>query len=327
MAKITVSAPGKLMLLGEHSVVYDRPCLVTAVDSRVHVQIKTTKVPTLTINAPEVEIKNYKRSITDFKPSKKLPRGVQFIEAVLQILYEKYKLNSGLSIRTRNGFSSKYGLGSSSAVSVCTAKGISELFNLKLSNQEIFEIAYQAVLEVQGVGSGFDVAAAIWGGTLYFETGGKVIEPLEIKKLPLIVVYSGVKADTATIVKKLAKMRTLKPNYVNSRFDLITKLVKKARDLIETKRWEELGELFNKNQKILHDLGVSTDILHKLCVTSILHGAEGAKLSGSGGGDCLIVMSANGHKHVIEQRLVEAGGTLVPVETGAKGVSIDEKSN
>ncbi len=323
MKKITVSAPGKVMLLGEHSVVYDRPCLVTAVDSRMNLTLELIDKDYVEINAPQVNVRAYKRNYNQLKVDKDMPKGVRFIEAVISILQKNYGIKYGMRITTKNGFSAKYGLGSSSAVSVSMVKAVSEIMHVNLPNKKIFEIAYKSVLDVQGVGSGFDVAAATWGGTLYYQTGGKIIEPLNIKPLPLLVVYSGIKADTVTIVKDLSKKRIKYLNEIDGMFDQITTLVNEGKYALQNNKLKTFGMLMNDDQRILNDLGVSTDVIHNICVSAMLAGAYGAKLTGAGGGDCVIVLVNNQNKHKIEQAVVKAGGDLVPVETGAEGVRVE----
>jgi len=327
MQKVTISAPGKLMLLGEHAVVYNRPCLVTAVDSRVSVTIAKNDNKVLTLNAPEVKIAHYHRPIDQTKTVNDLPRGVQFVEAVLQRMYKKFNLDIGIDITTQNGFSSKYGLGSSSAVSVCTTKAISELFELKLTNKDLFEIAYNAVIDVQGVGSGFDIAAAIWGGTLYYKLDTRTVEVLDTREIPLVVVFSGVKADTATIVKDLAKRRNLDQKKIDSYFEKITFLVEEGKAALKARDWDKFGEIMNENEKILQDLGVSIPKIDRLCNVATKNGAAGAKISGSGGGDCIIALAPNGKRHLVEQAVTVAEGSLVPVNTGAQGVRVDKIIN
>ncbi len=323
MKSVTVSAPGKLMLLGEHSVVYNHPCIVTAVDSRVSATISKNGSAEIVLNAPEVKIQDYRRSISKISQVDDLPRGVQFVEAVLQIMYTKFSLTEGVDIVTKNGFSSKYGLGSSSAVSVCTAKAISELFRLNLSNKELFEIAYQAVLDVQKVGSGFDIAAAIWGGTIYYKVDTRTVKPLDTRDIPLVVVFSGIKADTATIVKELARRRELDSATIDLLFNKITFLVEEGKSALEAKDWVKFGQIMNENETILEKLQVSVPKLDALCSVALKAGAQGAKLSGSGGGDCMIALAPNGRRHLVEQAVTVAEGSLVPVNTGAQGVRVD----
>jgi mevalonate kinase len=322
MKKVKVSAPGKLMLLGEHAVVYDRPCLVTTIDTRVEVTLERNSQKKVVINAPEVGIKNYQRGLTQLS-REEIPKGVRFLEAVLRIFYERYRPNFGVNLSTSNGFSSKYGLGSSSAVSVCAAKALSEVFGIKLGKREIFDLAYQAVLEVQGLGSGFDVAACCHGGCLYFQTGGKGIRPLKNCKIPLVVAYSGKKADTPIMVRQLARKRERNFAKIEKDFDRIGQLVEKAKRAIEKKAWPELGKIVNENQKILKKLGVSTAKLDRMIKAALSSSAWGAKLSGSGGGDCMFALVDKSKKHQVEQALVKVGGILVPVSTGVEGVRVE----
>lgn len=322
MKEIRISSPGKLLILGEHSVVYNRPSIVTTVDTRVYAILEKNNQDKIIINAPGVGIRDYKREVTQ-PPSGKVPKGVRFLEAVLKIFYKKYQPNSGVNITTHNGFSSKYGLGSSSAVSVCTVKALSEAFGIKLSRRAIFDLAYQAVLEVQGVGSGFDVGACCFGGVLYYRTGGKEIKFLKNPKIPLVVAYSGKKADTPSMIRKIAQKREKDFRKIENYFDKITDLVKIGRKAIEKRDWRKLGKIMNKNHKILKKLGVSTSKLDKMVKAALDAGALGAKLSGSGGGDCMIALVDEENRHKVEQALVEAGGILVPVSTGVEGVRIE----
>jgi mevalonate kinase len=286
----------------------------------MHVTIHEIPGQEITITAPEFDIQNYSLSKTNDEAPHK---GIRFVKAIIDRMYQLYRLEKGLHIHTSNGFSSKYGLGSSSAVSVCTAKAISEFHNLKLSQKELFDVAYSAVLDVQGLGSGFDVAAAIWGGTLYFVTGGKKIDILSNTSLPIVITYSGTKADTPTIVKALAKKRQKNIPKFDNYFDQITQIVRSSKSILKTQNWPEAGRLASANQRILQKLGVSTQKLDHLCRVATKHGAFGAKLTGAGGGDCMISFVGEEHQERIKEALTEAGGDIIPVSTGAEGVRIE----
>ena len=183
MKKITVSAPGKLMLMGEHAVVYNHPCLVTAVDQRMHATVEILEKGEFQLEAPDVKVTGYKKPIKNLG-SGEIPKGAKFVEIAVKNFMEEIASpnerarndnNIGIKVTTKSEFSAQFGFGSSSASTVCVIKALSELFKLKLTQKEIFDLAYKTVLDIQGKGSGFDVAAAVYGGTLYFVTFGKII--------------------------------------------------------------------------------------------------------------------------------------------------------
>jgi mevalonate kinase len=302
--KIKVSAPGKLMIFGEHAVVYNRPCIVTAVSSRIHVTIETKKEG-FTIDAPQV-------------------KDVRFVEETLRIFKEKFAIDFGLSIKTKSDFSSLYGFGSSSAVTVALLYGLAKIGNINLTREEIFRLGYEINLRVQGVGSGFDIAAATFGKTLYFFTGGKIIKPLKIKKLPLVVGYSGIKADTPKIVRLLKEKIDKKREEYEKIFDQIKKIIEEGKTALEKEDWKKTGFLMNKNHQLLQKLGVSTEKLDQMCQAALDNGAYGAKLSGAGGGDCMIALVNEKTRERVERAIELVGGEIIKVNANALGVGEDE---
>ncbi len=322
MNKVTVSAPGKLMLLGEHAVVYNRPCLVTAVDQRMRTTVEFLDSQDFELEAPDVNVTAYKKSLSDLGVGD-VPKGAQFVEVAVKNIAEKYPLKSGIRVTTVSEFSSQFGFGSSSASTVCTIKAISELLNLNLTQKEIFDLAFKTVLDIQGKGSGFDVAAAVFGGTLYFVTAGKVIEPLKISSLPLMVGYSGVKADTVTLINKVRESFAGRETRLEEIYDGIKKLVEEARKALLMEDWVSFGDLMNKNQQYLSELGVSIEKLDTMINISLSAGAYGAKLSGAGGGDCMIAVCAKDKEQLIKAGIVQAGGEVINVKTNTEGVRVE----
>jgi len=299
--QVEVSAPGKLMLLGDHAVVYNRPCIVTAVSARVWVMIEK-KPGHVAIEAPQV-------------------KNVRFVEEAISVFKRKYRVGDGFIIKTKSDFSCRYGLGSSSAVAIATLLSLSRFFKQAMSLREIFNLGYQTTLNIQGIGSGFDIAAAVYGKTIYFLTGGKVIEPLGVSHLPLVVGYSGVKADTATMVKNL---RLNTPHgKLTAIFDSIQEITERAKAELLKGNWEKTGKLMNENHRLLSELGVSTNKLDKMCQAAREAGAYGAKLSGAGGGDCMIALVPEAGREKIERAIERVGGVVIKVSPNAEGVRIE----
>ncbi|TSC88083.1 MAG: mevalonate kinase [Microgenomates group bacterium Gr01-1014_7] len=347
MKKITVSAPGKLMLLGEHAVVYGKPCLVTAVNQRMTATVELTDDKIFQLDAPDVQITNYQKPITHLGKGE-IPKGAKFVEMTVKNFLNRHperlakdlsrmrpsnKLrdssaspqndNLGIKIVTKSEFSSEFGFGSSSASTVCVIKALSQLTGANLDNKQIFNLAYKTVLDIQGKGSGFDVAAAIYGGTLYFVSPGKVIQPLKINTLPLIVGYSGIKFDTVRIIDEVAQKAKKYPWVIGNVYDQIGQLVEQAKKAILKEDWESLGELMNFNEGYLATLGVEGKKLSRMIYAARDGGAYGAKLSGAGVGDCMIALHSVQGKQAIKKAITEAGGQVINIKTNAEGVRIE----
>ena len=292
---IKASAPGKLMLFGEHAVVYGYPCIVTTVSPRVYVEVEKTSGQ-FKIDAPQV-------------------KALRFVEETVKQFCEKYKVDSKILIKTYSDFSSKFGLGSSSAVTVATVVALSKLYEIKISKKEIFDLGYKVILNVQGVGSGFDIATATYGGTIYFVTGGKIIEQLIVKGMHLVIGYSGTKADTSYIVKNL-ELRIHNSELEHRKiFEKISKIVEEAKISLVNADWKTTGELMNQNHKLLQELGVSTEKLDKMCQVAVNAGAFGAKLSGAGGGDCMISLVSEDKIKKVESSIINICGEVIHVNT------------
>ena len=319
---IIASAPGKLLLLGDHAVVYSRPCLVTAVDQRLRAKVTTIDSPELHIEAPDVKIKGYHKSISELGAGE-IPQGAKFVEIAVKNFRDKYGLKNGIRVETSSDFSAAFGFGSSSASTVCVLKALSVITKVNLDNESLFKLAYKTILDIQGVGSGFDIAAAIYGGTIYFVGGGKKIEPIKAESLELVVGYTGVKASTAPLVKMVAAKAKESPSIYESLFDISSNCVEEGKRAIERNNLEKFGEMMNVNEGLLAAYGVENLKLSQLIFAAREAGAYGAKLSGAGGGDCMIAVASKANRTAVEQAISLAGGIVLPVITNARGVVIE----
>jgi mevalonate kinase len=321
---ITVSAPGKLMLFGEHAVVYGYPSIVTSVQTRIHVDVTRREDALFSFSAPELHIENYTKPISEVGEGD-IPKGVRFVESALSHVIQQFPLPHGITIQTHADFSSDVGFGSSSATVVATICALLILFQKQMSEKELFSLAYSVVKDVQGRSSGFDVASALWGKTIYFSGNGNIIEPIPISTLPLVIGYTGVKADTSTLVAMVAAKKQSYPEKVDRIFQAIEKIVVEARDRMIDCDWQRVGKLMDFNQEYLRDIGVSSEKLETLISAAKAGGALGAKLSGAGGGDCMIALyDSEKTKQHISQAIKEAGGTVIDIAPNAKGVSLDQ---
>lgn len=297
--KIIVSAPGKLLLMGEHAVVYGRPCLVVAVNKRLTLFLEKSETDEW-LDSP-------------------------FINEAVKVFREKTKIVTPVKIIPNTVFPRSLGLGSSSAVTVATIYGLSKLFlTPELENKELFDLAFTTVKNVQGVGSGFDVAAAIYGGVIYYKNRGEIINPLTYEQLPIVVGYTGTKADTVSMVQKVAEKKNENTMAVNLIFNNIADLVERAKIALFEQNWETLGSLMNLDQEYLAQLGVSTDRLEKMIQEAKQAGAYGAKLSGAGGGDCMIALVSKEKQAAVKEAIQQVGGQIIELNIEPEGVRIEE---
>lgn len=318
MKKITSSAPGKLVLIGEHAVVYGYPCIVTAVSSRMKVTVEEMTTNEVIIDAPQMNKYQYKKSLSQIGIGD-IPKEIRFVEIAIKNFAEKFSLHSGIKITTVSEFSSKLGFGSSSAVTVACTQALSDFFSCNLSKKDIFDLSYKTVLEIQKKGSGVDVAAAVFGGTLFFVTGGKVIENLPNFSFDLIVGYTGEKIDTVSQLEKVKKEADKHPEKIKNIYKQIEGLVLQAKKAFEENKFILFGELMNQNHVLLQNLGVSNKKLDAMVTSAVMAGAYGAKLSG-GGGDCMIAICPKEKRNTVESAIIRVGGEIIHVQPNAQGV-------
>ena len=136
--------------------------------------------------------------------------------------------------------------------------------------------------------------------------------------------YSGVKADTVTLMNVVKETSNKYPKVIDGIYTEIETLVELGKKSLVKKDWQSVGELMNINQGYLAAMGVSTHKLADMIYAARDSGAYGAKLSGAGGGDCIIVLSPENKNKAVEKAITEAGGEVIKVKTNAEGVRIEK---
>lgn len=314
---ITATAPGKLMLLGEHAVVYGYPCLVTAVDLRYTVTLAPGDTHTVTLHTPQLAAP---RTVPLAAAGHAAPRETAFVEAVIARFRDHFGLKAGFTLTT-DGPAVSYGLGSSSAVTVATAAALNRLTGAGLGAHGLFDVCYAAVLDVQGRGSGYDVASAVYGGTLYYRNAPFTAEPLPGAP-SLVIGYSGSKVGTVGLVAGVAALRERFPELIDPVFDTIGATVDAGREALLAGDAARFGVLTNVHSGLTDALGVNTATLARLVYAARDAGALGAKLSGAGGGDCIFALVTDDTRAAVAAAITGAGGAVVPLAVDAPGVVV-----
>jgi len=302
--------------------VYGYPCIVTAVNTRVVATVESIEEAVFQLDAPGVNIQGYKKPMGEIGTGD-VSRDAKFAEFTVKNFVSTFPFSGGISITTQAQFSKSIGFGSSAATVVSILAALVKLFHPSISEKQLFLLAKKTVLDIQHVGSGFDVAAALYGGTVLFENNGEIVEPLSLQPIPLVVGYTGVKADTTLLIESVSKKREKEKVKVDRIFDAISKLVVEGKSRMLEGDWERAGRLMDFNQEYLRDLGVSSEKLEALISAAKKAGAWGAKLSGAGGGDCMIAVAPQDKRQHVINEIRAAGGTVMDVTPGEQGVRLE----
>ncbi len=273
------SAPGSLMLLGEHAVLYGRQALVCAVNRRIYVTLIPRKDTNVRVVSSLGEIRTSLKKI-------KMPAPFRFVQAALNRFQNDFE--SGFDLKIESDFSHEVGLGSSAAVTVATYAALMAWLERRIPLQILFQTGVNITRKVQGLGSGADVAASVFGGIVAYR-----MDPVSILKLertcPITVIYSGHKTPTVTVVRRVQQRRRSQPLLFDSVFDLMHLSAGQAIQAIRARNWKKFGQILDINQGLMDAIGANEPKLAEI-VFALRNdpGILGAKISGSGLGDCAI---------------------------------------
>lgn len=262
------------------------------------------------------------QSQVEFKIDEEAPAGLfKPIWTIVSKLKE-YGLKKGFELRIWSEIPPGAGMGSSAAVAVAATAAISSLFGITLSKREICDISFEAEKDVHGTPSGVDNTIATYGSAIIFRRGK--MRRIEVKgEVPFVVGDTGVKRSTKDWVAKVRGRRERCRDLVDPVIKLIGKISLKGARLLMEGRLPELGELMDLNQGLLDALGVSTRELSNLIFAARSAGAYGAKLTGAGGGGCMIALTAAETSSKVARAIQVAGGIPITANISMDGVRID----
>lgn len=329
--RVLASAPAKIILFGEHSVVYGKPAIAAAIDlrtyvkaefnenGRIRIEAKDIRTPGLTVSFSEDQI----YFETDYG---KAAEVLSYVREAINLVMEEANKQKGVTVSITSQIPVGAGLGSSAAVAVATIGAVSRLFGLELDKSEIAKLGHKVELLVQGASSGIDPTVSAVGGFLYYQKGS--FESLPVVELPIVVGYTGSSGSTKELVAKVRKNYEEMPEIIEPILNSMGKLVEKAREVILAEydkeiKFKLLGTLMNINHGLLDALGVSTKSLSDLVYASREAGALGAKITGAGGGGCMYAL-APGKQSEVATAIKIAGGMPMVTKISREGLRIEE---
>lgn len=274
---------GKIILLGEHAVVYGRHAIAAPIPLAVNARIKDGG------NGVRIVIPSWGLEHT-LEPD---PERRQSFERPAGQLLDKLGLdNKDLTIEVRPTVPRAMGLGSSAAVAVAIIRALDSHFALGLSDTEVNELALEGEKIAHGNPSGIDNTIATYGKMMLYKQG----TPPEVtllcppRPLKLVIAMSGIESLTARTVGRVRRMWQRHPGSYENIFDQIDALALKSIAAIGSQDLEQLGEYMNVCHGLLNALQVSTWELEELVQIARQNGALGAKLTGGGGGGSIIAL-------------------------------------
>ena len=302
MPAISASAPGKIILFGEHAVVYGQPAIAVPV---TQVQAKAIVVPNpggeISITAPDIDMSG---------PLASLPVDSAIARATHLTLEKTGILNPpAFKIKISSTIPMAAGLGSGAAVTVVLIRAISNFLGRPLSDEIVNEITFDIEKIFHGTPSGIDNTVVTYGKPVYF-IKGESIETFSVKKpFSILIGDTGVSSPTAVTVGQVGDSWKAQPEKFNQLFETCGDIAAQARRVIEAGNVAALGPLMDDNQSLLEEMGVSSPELETLIAAARGSGALGAKLSGGGGGGNMIALVDPGDAEEVAASLERVGAT------------------
>ena len=294
------SAPGKIILFGEHAVVYGRPALAVPV-TQVHadVDISDSRRAGIWIDAPAVGLRAELNTLPSDHPIASVIHNFLFLTRISPFPKLEIKITSTIPVAS--------GLGSGAAVTVALTRALAAHLNYSMTEEEVNAFAYEIEKLHHGTPSGIDNTVVTYAQPVYFVKG----QPIEIFRVGepfrIVIADTGISAPTKESVGDVRRLWMGDKSRWEVVFDKIGEISFTARRAIEAGKWELLGKLMNENHALLQTMTVSSPELDRLVEAARRAGARGAKLSGGGRGGNMIALADAGVADTVSLSLREAG--------------------
>jgi mevalonate kinase len=310
----SASAPGKIILFGEHAVVYNRPALAVPV-MQVHA---TTDISTEKRIKTDIAGEDWADSVLVDAPDIGLfaPLGQLLarptphpLATVINSTFHAVGITNPppLKIKVTSTIPVASGLGSGAAVSVAIIRALSTHLGHSLSDDQVNTLCYETEKLHHGTPSGIDNTVITYAKPVYF-LRGQPIETFSVARpFTIVIGDTGVSAPTKESVGDVRKLWEADKNRWEAVFDRVAEIVRNARKAIESGTWAELGPLMDANHALLQEMTVSSPELDRLVLAAKTAGALGAKLSGGGRGGNMIALVSVESAEKVASALLSAG--------------------
>jgi mevalonate kinase len=319
--KATAVAPGKTILVGEHFVVYGEAAVVMAIDRHVHVTVEDRSDRGLYIasdlGVAGTFVEDVYTAATGGGGGRTVLEPIQIAaQTVLAACDEK----RGLNIAVHSAIPPAVGLGSSGAVAVATVAAVGKLVGRDLSADEIISLSTAAETAVHRTPSGVDQAISTYGGVLVYQKTKGITRIKTASAIPLVIGNTGIQRNTGILVEGVRMKRERFPEIMDLMNAAANHISRQFIDALARDALRRLGELMDINQGLLMAIGVSHEALDRLVYAARASDALGAKLTGAGGGGCMIALTTLEGREQVAEALRRAGGDPIVAQKADQGV-------
>jgi len=300
---------GKVILLGEHAVVYGRHAIAAPVPMAIKALVEDCD-DGIHLIIPRWGVEYQLAATADERRSFEKPAGV---------VLDKLGLSDrSMRIEVFPEIPRSMGLGGSAAMAVAIVRALDRHFKLGLSDEEVNRLAFESEKVAHGSPSGLDNTIARYGKPVVFRPGDPpLVEPLNIRRpIPAVIGMTGLEGLTAKTVGRVRAAWSKERKLYERIFDQIDALSLRGIEAIQDHNIAALGELMNVCHGLLNALQVSSPQLEQLVDIARGSGALGAKLTGGGGGGSIIAV-CDGDTDAVVSAIRSAGFQAVPVQLGA----------
>lgn len=303
MPVITSTAPGKIILFGEHAVVYGQPAIAVPINSlhaKATIRADIHGTPgQVRLSAHDVGLDDTLKNLSPNNP----------LAAALRGVLSALELDSSPSciIRVTSTIPIAAGLGSSAAISVALIRGFSAFLGHPLPDEQVSDLAYSVEKIHHGTPSGIDNTVITYAKPVYYVRGEPISTLTIAKPFSLTIADTGIPSPTSITVGDVRRAWEAEPQRYERMFAKVGEITRSARNIIESGLPDRLGLLMDQNHELLVEMGVSSPELNSLVSTAKHAGALGAKLSGGGRGGNMIALVKPNLSEEIVQALREYG--------------------
>jgi mevalonate kinase len=311
MPAITATAPGKIILFGEHAVVYGRPAIAIPLPQvRARAIVTANPIaPTgqVHVQAPDIGLM---ADLADLPPEHPLAAAIHAVRAALNL-----PRLPACTIRVTSTIPVAAGLGSGAATSVALIRALSTFCGAPLPDEAVNALAYEVEQLHHGTPSGIDNTVITYEMPVFFVRDQPIQRFAIAREITIVIGDTGHPASTAITVGNVRASWQADPARYEGLFDRIGAITVEGRMALAAGNLQALGDLMNQNHEMLAEIGVSSPQLEQLVVAARAAGALGAKLSGGGGGGNMIALVEPDRATAMAAALEAAGVACTLVTT------------